>query len=50
MEKTRDQLINEVAHYRYLRRIVTDDALQKSLDELISLTTEALNQLPPKRE
>ena len=45
-EKTRDQLIRDLTHYRDLRHKVTDDKLQAALDELIRLTKDALDQAP----
>ena len=45
MEKSRDQLIHELGHYRDLRGKVTDDKLQAALDELIRVLEETIGRM-----
>lgn len=46
MEKTREQLIHDLAHYRDLRFRVTDDLVRTALDELIRIAEEAIKRTP----
>ena len=46
MEKTREQLLHDLAHYQDLRFRVTDDLVRTALDELIRIAEEAIKRTP----